>query len=94
MIFYWFFFQLTNADGSKQSEIHSICTETSSYVLLQVCHKHGVMHRDLKPENFLFANNKETAAIKAIDFGLSMFFKPSMFLERTISYRLFPVAAL
>lgn len=44
----------------------------------QVCHKHGVMHRDLKPENFLFANKKETAALKAIDFGLSVFFTPGM----------------
>jgi len=41
-----------------------------------MCHKHGVMHRDLKPENFLFANKKETAALKTIDFGLSVFFKP------------------
>ena len=37
-------------------------------VVLQMCHKQGVMHRDLKPENFLFANKKETAALKAIDF--------------------------
>lgn len=44
--------------------------------VVQVCHKHGVMHRDLKPENFLFANKKETAALKAIDFGLSVFFTP------------------
>lgn len=44
--------------------------------VIQMCHKHGVMHRDLKPENFLFANKKETAALKAIDFGLSVFFKP------------------
>jgi calcium-dependent protein kinase len=44
--------------------------------VVQVCHKHGVMHRDLKPENFLFANKKETADLKAIDFGLSVFFKP------------------
>ncbi|KAL5539111.1 hypothetical protein UlMin_043805 [Ulmus minor] len=44
--------------------------------VVQVCHKHGVMHRDLKPENFLFANKKETAPLKAIDFGLSVFFKP------------------
>lgn len=34
------------------------------------------MHRDLKPENFLFANNKETSPLKAIDFGLSVFFRP------------------
>ncbi|KAG5253849.1 hypothetical protein OIU77_016963 [Salix suchowensis] len=44
--------------------------------VVQMCHRHGVMHRDLKPENFLFANKKETSALKAIDFGLSVFFKP------------------
>ncbi|WOH06493.1 hypothetical protein DCAR_0625921 [Daucus carota subsp. sativus] len=44
--------------------------------IILMCHKHGVMHRDLKPENFLFANKKETAALKTIDFGLSVFFKP------------------
>ncbi|MCO5604758.1 hypothetical protein L7F22_058928 [Adiantum nelumboides] len=44
--------------------------------VVQVCHKHGVMHRDLKPENFLFANKKENSPLKAIDFGLSVFFKP------------------
>ncbi|GLU19336.1 hypothetical protein SLE2022_355920 [Rubroshorea leprosula] len=44
--------------------------------VVQVCHKHGVMHRDLKPENFLFANKKESSPLKAIDFGLSVFFEP------------------
>ncbi|URE15306.1 hypothetical protein MUK42_12062 [Musa troglodytarum] len=44
--------------------------------VIQVCHKHGVMHRDLKPENFLFGNKKENAPLKAIDFGLSVFFRP------------------
>ncbi|XP_019163925.1 PREDICTED: calcium-dependent protein kinase 7-like [Ipomoea nil] len=44
--------------------------------VVQMCHRNGVMHRDLKPENFLFANRKETAPLKAIDFGLSVFFKP------------------
>nr|CAD1818605.1 unnamed protein product [Ananas comosus var. bracteatus] len=44
--------------------------------VVQVCHKHGVMHRDLKPENFLFASKKENSPLKAIDFGLSVFFKP------------------
>ncbi|KAJ7964090.1 Calcium-dependent protein kinase [Quillaja saponaria] len=44
--------------------------------VVQMCHKQGVMHRDLKPENFLFANKKETSPLKAIDFGLSVFFKP------------------
>ncbi|KAI3823444.1 hypothetical protein L1987_04880 [Smallanthus sonchifolius] len=44
--------------------------------IVQMCHSHGVMHRDLKPENFLFGNKKETAPLKAIDFGLSVFFQP------------------
>ncbi|KAI3449972.1 hypothetical protein Pfo_006637 [Paulownia fortunei] len=44
--------------------------------VVQMCHQQGVMHRDLKPENFLFANKKETSTLKAIDFGLSVFFKP------------------
>lgn len=49
---------------------------TEFQLTLQMCHMHGVMHRDLKPENFLFGNKKETAPLKAIDFGLSVFFKP------------------
>jgi calcium-dependent protein kinase len=44
--------------------------------VVEACHSLGVMHRDLKPENFLFVNHKEDALLKAIDFGLSIFFKP------------------
>ncbi|CAO2826745.1 unnamed protein product [Amaranthus hypochondriacus] len=44
--------------------------------VVKMCHDNGVMHRDLKPENFLFANKKENSALKAIDFGLSVFFRP------------------
>ncbi|KAK3445043.1 hypothetical protein EUGRSUZ_A00519 [Eucalyptus grandis] len=46
--------------------------------VVQLCHHHGVIHRDLKPENFLFANKKENSPLKAIDFGLSIFFKPEI----------------
>ncbi|KAL2229237.1 UNVERIFIED_CONTAM: Calcium-dependent protein kinase 2 [Sesamum indicum] len=44
--------------------------------VIETCHSLGVMHRDLKPENFLFVNEDEDSPLKAIDFGLSMFFKP------------------
>ncbi|KAB2063362.1 hypothetical protein ERO13_A10G196600v2 [Gossypium hirsutum] len=44
--------------------------------VVEACHSLGVMHRDLKPENFLFVNQQEDALLKAIDFGLSIFFKP------------------
>lgn len=55
-----------------------ICSYIYLHFAVQMCHKHGVMHRDLKPENFLFGNKKETAPLKAIDFGLSVFFKPGI----------------
>ncbi|KAL3634353.1 Calcium-dependent protein kinase 24 [Castilleja foliolosa] len=44
--------------------------------VVKVCHEYGVIHRDLKPENFLYANDCENAPLKAIDFGLSIFFEP------------------
>ncbi|KAF9608500.1 hypothetical protein IFM89_009866 [Coptis chinensis] len=44
--------------------------------VVEGCHSLGVMHRDLKPENFLFSSSHEDASLKAIDFGLSVFYKP------------------
>eukprot|EP00252_Welwitschia_mirabilis_P027747 TRINITY_DN9619_c0_g1_i1.p1 TRINITY_DN9619_c0_g1~~TRINITY_DN9619_c0_g1_i1.p1 ORF type:complete len:460 (-),score=67.75 TRINITY_DN9619_c0_g1_i1:83-1462(-) len=44
--------------------------------VVEACHSLGVMHRDLKPENFLLANKDDDTSLKAIDFGLSVFFKP------------------
>ncbi|MFS7914998.1 putative protein kinase CAMK-CDPK family [Helianthus anomalus] len=52
--------------------------------IVQMCHSHGVMHRDLKPENFLFGNKKETAPLKAIDFGLSVFFQPGQIFSEIV----------
>lgn len=63
------------ARGHYTERAAAVVTKTIVEVV-QMCHKHGVMHRDLKPENFLFGNKKETAPLKAIDFGLSVFFKP------------------
>lgn len=44
--------------------------------VVESCHSLGVMHRDLKPENFLFISGDKDAALKATDFGLSVFYKP------------------
>ncbi|KAK1273144.1 Calcium-dependent protein kinase 33 [Acorus gramineus] len=61
------------ARGSyTEREASVICGEIVNVV--RVCHFMGVMHRDLKPENFLFSNKEEGAALKATDFGLSVFF--------------------
>ncbi|XAR73072.1 Non-specific serine/threonine protein kinase [Bertholletia excelsa] len=44
--------------------------------VVEACHSLGVMHRDLKPENFLLVDKDNDFSLKAIDFGLSVFFKP------------------
>ncbi|PWA39666.1 EF-hand domain pair, Serine/threonine protein kinase, striated muscle-specific [Artemisia annua] len=63
------------AKGHYTERAAALVTKTIVEVV-QVCHKHGVIHRDLKPENFLYANRGENASLKAIDFGLSIFFEP------------------
>jgi len=63
------------ARGHYTERAAAVVTRTIMEVV-QLCHIKGVMHRDLKPENFLFANRSENSPLKAIDFGLSIFFKP------------------
>ncbi|KAK7283757.1 hypothetical protein RIF29_13503 [Crotalaria pallida] len=46
--------------------------------VVHVCHFMGVMHRDLKPENFLLTSKEEEAAVKATDFGLSIFIEDGL----------------
>ncbi|XP_026444722.1 calcium-dependent protein kinase 32-like [Papaver somniferum] len=46
-------------------------------------HEHGIMLRDLNPRNFVFVDNRDSSALKAIDFGLSIGFKPG----QRFSYR-------
>lgn len=54
--------------------------------VVEACHSLGVMHRDLKPENFLLVNKDDDFSLKAIDFGLSVFFKPGILLIITLLF--------
>lgn len=38
---------------------------------LAYAHRQGFLHRDIKPSNLLLANERETASLKLIDFGLA-----------------------
>ena len=48
------------------------------------CHKNNIVHRDLKPENVLLEANKDFDQIKIIDFGTSLQFDPSKFLDEKL----------
>ncbi|KAF0915118.1 hypothetical protein E2562_033702 [Oryza meyeriana var. granulata] len=63
------------ARGRYTERAAAVAARTVAEVV-RACHAHGVMHRDLKPENFLYAGKSEDAQLKAIDFGLSVFFRP------------------
>nr|BCU41347.1 calcium-dependent protein kinase [Gentiana scabra] len=52
--------------------------------VVEACHSLGVMHRDLKPENFLLINKDDDFSLKAIDFGLSVFFKPGQIFSDVV----------
>ncbi|CAL5220717.1 g2773 [Coccomyxa viridis] len=49
---------------------------------LAQCHSHRILHRDIKPSNFMLLNNSDRSPLKAIDFGLAVFFEPGQ-LPRT-----------
>ena len=50
--------------------IHKLCTTV--YFL----HQYGIVHRDLKPENILMTDDKDTADIRLVDFGLGKIIGP------------------
>ncbi|KMZ75851.1 Calcium dependent protein kinase 6 [Zostera marina] len=52
--------------------------------VVEACHSLGVMHRDLKPENFLLVDKDDDSSLKAIDFGLSVFFKPGQVFKDVV----------
>ncbi|PSC74049.1 Calcium-dependent kinase 29 [Micractinium conductrix] len=49
---------------------------------LAQCHSHRILHRDIKPGNFMLLTADEESPLKAIDFGLAVFFDPDK-LPRT-----------
>ncbi|CAI7763322.1 unnamed protein product [Closterium sp. NIES-54] len=53
--------------------------------VVRYCHANYVIHRDLKPENFLVSSEEEGAPLKAVDFGLSAFYRPGMQATPTLS---------
>ncbi|EFJ43532.1 hypothetical protein VOLCADRAFT_65831, partial [Volvox carteri f. nagariensis] len=43
---------------------------------LAQCHHLRILHRDVKPGNFMLLTDADKAPVKAIDFGLAVFYDP------------------
>jgi calcium-dependent protein kinase len=54
------------AAGYMRSVLHTLAQ----------CHSHRILHRDVKPGNFMLLSDEEEAPLKAIDFGLAVFYDP------------------
>ncbi|XP_020253168.1 calcium-dependent protein kinase 24-like [Asparagus officinalis] len=63
-------------ENKRFNERKAACLIKTIVEVVEGCHSLGVMHGDLKLENFLFVSKAEDASLKAIDFGLSVFYKP------------------
>ncbi|KAK8558595.1 hypothetical protein V6N12_041896 [Hibiscus sabdariffa] len=67
------------ARGGKYSEDDAKTVMAHILNVVAFCNLQGVVHRDLKPENFLYTSKEENSQLKAIDFGLSDFVRPSFY---------------
>ena len=53
---------------------------------LAQCHERGILHRDVKPGNFMFSREDGGSHIKAIDFGLAVFYTEQELPRRDLGF--------
>eukprot|EP00918_Siedleckia_nematoides_P106076 GHVU01231567.1.p1 GENE.GHVU01231567.1~~GHVU01231567.1.p1 ORF type:complete len:386 (+),score=71.78 GHVU01231567.1:567-1724(+) len=77
------------ASRKKYSENDAKNVTRQMLSAVNYCHKHSICHRDLKLENWVYADPREDAPLKLIDFGFSRLFNrgiPMTAMHGTVYY--------
>lgn len=76
----------------RRAGLKSFSEETVAQIMRAVlrtlaqCHAHRVLHRDVKPGNFMLLTTGQKSPVKAIDFGMAVFYEPDQLPRRDLGF--------
>lgn len=76
----------------RRAGLKSFSEETVAKIMRAVlrtlaqCHAHRILHRDVKPGNFMLLTTEENSPVKAIDFGMAVFYEPNELPRRDLGF--------
>lgn len=76
----------------RRAGLKSFSEETVAQIMRAVlrtlaqCHAHRILHRDVKPGNFMLLTRGEKSPVKAIDFGMAVFYDPDQLPRRDLGF--------